>query len=135
MKVSRTRLAAIITDLAARPIGTKPLSREIAAYLLTEGRTGELDSIMRDVMQCRVDQGVVEVVATDARPVSSRAKQDITNLVRARFPQAKQIIISEELDPTIIGGVQLELANQQLDLSVRAKLNHFKQLTASAGGV
>lgn len=135
MKVSRTRLAAIITDLAARPIGTIPLSREIAAYLLTEGRTGELDSIMRDVMQCRVDQGVVEVVATDARPVSSRAKQDITNLVRAQFPQAKQIIISEELDPTIIGGVQLELANQQLDLSVRAKLNRFKQLTASAGGV
>jgi len=134
MKISRTRLATIIAQKAAQPVSTKALSQEVAAYLLAEGRTGELDSIMRDVMQYRANHGIVEVIATDAHPISDTIRRNISDVVRAQFPQAKQIIVSEELDPTIIGGVQLELANQQLDLSVRAKLNRFKQLTAIPGG-
>lgn len=134
MKISRSKLAAIITQRTQSSVTTKQLSQEIAAYLLTEGRTGELDSVMRDVMQLRADEGTVEVIATDARPLAANVRKDIESVVRELYPKAKQIIISENLDPTIIGGVQISLANQQLDLSVRAKLNRFKQLTAPAGG-
>lgn len=135
MKTSRSRLAAIIAERADAPNGAKALSQEVAAYLLAEGRTGELDSILRDVMQYRADHGVVEVIAIDAFPLADKVRADIESVIRELYPQAKQIIISEQLDPTVMGGVQIELANQQLDLSIRAKLNRFKQLTATAGGV
>lgn len=133
--VSRSRLVAIIVERCQDTAGAKALSQEIAAYLLAEGRTGELDSILRDVMQYRADNGIVEVTAVDAYPLSSPIRNDITTLIKSLFPTAKQIIISEEIDSKVIGGVRLELANQQLDLSIRSKLNRFKQLTVATGGV
>ena len=134
-KAPRSRLAAIIAERSDQAASVKELSQETAAYLLAEGRTGELDSILRDVMQYRADRGIVEVVAVDAHPLSESVKSDITSLIKRLFPVAKQIIISEQLDTSVIGGVRLELANQQLDLSVRSKLNRFKQLTTAPGGV
>ena len=132
---SRSRLAAIIAERCQPSASTKELSQEIAAYLIAEGRTGELDSILRDVMQYRADHGIVEVTAVDARPLSESVKRDINSLIKGLFPTAKQIIISEQIDTSIIGGVRLELANQQLDLSIRSKLNRFKQLTTAPGGI
>ena len=132
-KIPRSRLAAIIAERSELLDGTKALSQEIAAYLLAEGRTGELDSILRDVMQYRADKGIVEVAAIDAHPLNDSIKSDVTKLIKGIFPNAKQIIISEEIDSNVIGGVRLELANQQLDLSIRSKLNRFKQLTATGG--
>ena len=133
IKSPRSRLAAIIAERCQQSAGSKELSQEIAAYLLAEGRTGELDSILRDVMQYRADRGIVEVAAIDAHPLSDSVKTDITALIKGLYPTAKQIIISEQIDTSVIGGVRLELANQQLDLSIRSKLNRFKQLTAIGG--
>ncbi len=131
MKTPRRKIAALLAErsLAAGADAGK-LSREIAAYLLQTGRTGELSSLLRDVQQLRAEHGVVEVMAATAHDLSAGARKDIEAFVMQLYPDAKQIIISEVRDEDVIGGVRLELANQQLDLSVRGKLNRFKQLTA-----
>ena len=130
MKAPRTRIADAIAQ-RLDPKGEKTLSQEVAAYLLSENRVGELESLLRDIMQRRADEGMVEVVAVSARPLSDKARADIGSTIKVAYPRAQQIIISEELDPAVVGGVRLELANQQLDLSIRSKLNRFKQLTAN----
>jgi len=134
MKISRTRLAAIIAGHAGQQIGAERLSREIAAYLLSENRVDELDSVMRDLMQYRADHGIVEVIGVSAFPLSDQTRRDIEAVARELHPDAKQIIISEQHDETVIGSVRIEFANQQLDLSIRGKLNQFRQLTAAPGG-
>ncbi len=110
---------------------SKRLSREVAAYLLTEGRTAELDSIVRDVQADWAEAGIVEVIASSAHPLTASIKADIKAQMRGLYPKAKQIIVTEAHDPDVIGGVRLNMAGQQLDLSVQAKLNKFKQLTAT----
>ncbi len=135
MKVSRSKLAVMIAEKLENASDTKAFSKDIAAYLLSEGRISELDSILRDVMQYRSDNGTVEVISTDAFVLSSALRENIKQVVSKLYPNSSKIIISEVIDPSVIGGVRLEFANSQLDLSVRAKLNHFKQLTATAGGI
>jgi F-type H+-transporting ATPase subunit delta len=130
-KLPRHELADILAAKSLGRINVKSFSDEIAAYLLVEGRTNELDSLLRDIMQYRADKGIVEVIAVSAHKLTDKVTRDIEAQIRELFPHAKQIIITEEIDETVIGGVRLELANQQLDLSVRAKLNNFKQLTAT----
>jgi F0F1-type ATP synthase delta subunit len=130
-KISRLKIAAAVADKLDLTKNEKQLSREIAAYLLSVRRTGELDSLLRDVMQIRADRGVVEVTAVTAFPLTTAVRADIEKNIRTHFPSAKTIIVSETHDDTVVGGVRLELANQQLDLSVRAKLNRFKQLTGT----
>ena len=50
MKTPRTRIAGVVADRTLKSgVVSQQLSRELAAYLLSERRTGELDSILRDV--------------------------------------------------------------------------------------
>jgi F-type H+-transporting ATPase subunit delta len=130
MKTSRTRIASVVADRTLKSGTSAGVAKEVAAYLLSEGRVGELDSILRDVQADWATAGYVEVLAASAHPLSSDVRANITKQIRSLYPAATQIIVTEVLDPEIIGGVRLSLANQQLDLSVEAKLNKFKQLTA-----
>ncbi|HEX8227115.1 MAG TPA: F0F1 ATP synthase subunit delta [Candidatus Saccharimonadales bacterium] len=136
MKISRHTIAAALAvramDAQAGSEDARRFAHEIAAYLLQQRRTGELDSLLRDIMQYRADNGIVEVVAASAYPLSDQVRSDIESQVRAQYPEAKQITISPRHDPSVVAGVRLEFANQQLDLSIRNKLNRLKQLTAHA---
>lgn len=128
-KTPRHQIAKVLAERSLGRVNAKTFGDEIAAYLLQERRTADVEPLLRDIMQYRADHGIVEVIAVSAYPLSDSVRGDIKHQVKAVFPDAKQIIISEELQPEVVGGVRLELPNQQFDLSVRAKLSRFKQLT------
>lgn len=130
MKTPRHIIAAALAQRSLGNVNGPKFAEEIAAYLLGEHRTSELDSLLRDIMQYRADHGIVEVIAISAHPLTAQINQDIEAQMRELYPNAKQIIITPEQDAKAVGGIRLELANQQLDLTVRGKLNLFKQLTA-----
>ncbi len=130
VKIPRHQVAAALAKRSLGNVNAPKFATEIAAYLLAERRTSELDSLLRDIMQYRADNGIVEVIAASAHPLTHQVNSNIEMQVRELYPSAKQIIITPEHDETAVGGVRLELANQQLDLTVRNKLNLFKQLTA-----
>lgn len=107
----------------------KAFAREVAAYLLDTGRTGQLNSLARDMVKERVSDGIVEVTAVSARALSDAVRADIRAQVERLYPNATKTIINERLDASVVGGVRLEFPEQQLDLSVRNRLNRFKALT------
>lgn len=129
MKAPRTKIASTIATRTLKDGASSQLAKEVAAYLLAENRVGELESVLRDVQVDWANNGYVEVLASAAHPLDADVKAKITKQVQALYPSAKQIVVTEVLDPRVVGGVRLSLANQQLDLSVEAKLNKFKQLT------
>ena len=128
-KVPRRDIAAILSRRSLKAGISKKFGREIAAYLLDSGRTSELDPILRDIQLAWADAGYVEAIVSSARPLDKKTRTEIAAKLRLVYPGAKKIIITEEIDPDVVGGARIELATQQLDLSVRAKLNKFKQLT------
>lgn len=131
MKAPRSRLSKAIADRTLKGGSDKKLAKEVAAYLLAERRTAELNSVLRDVQADWAEAGHVEVIASSAHPLTPSVRTDIGKQVRKLYPDAKEIVVTDVIDPEVIGGVRLSLANQQLDLSVEAKLNKFKQLTLS----
>jgi F0F1-type ATP synthase delta subunit len=131
MKTPRHIIARVLADKSMdENLDMDAFSREVAAFLLINGRTGELSSLIRDIQELRAKRGYVEVIAASAHQLDEAAKQDITAEIRQLYPDAKNIRITEVRDPEILGGVKLITANQQLNASVRAKLDRFKQLTA-----
>ncbi len=132
MKVPRYQIADIVAKLTLKSdADAKKLSSEIAAYLLSERRTDELHSLLRDVAFFRAEQGIIEITAVSANKLTEAVRDDIRQQVRKQYPDAKKIIINERIDKDLVGGVRLEMLDKQLDLSVRSKLNRFKQLTTS----
>lgn len=130
MKVPRHILAEAIAKRTLTVSDTRELSRQIAAYLLVENRTSELESILRDIMQYRADHGVLEAEVVTAHEVQNHVLSDVVQLLQAAYPNAKEVHVSERLDLTVIGGLRVDMANEQLDMTVASKLVTFKRLTA-----
>lgn len=126
-KAPRTRLARLLADRTLKQGVSKRFDREIAAYLLSEGRVNELDSLLRDVVSEWAEAGHVEVTARSAYPLTAAIRADIRREVKKVHPKARAVVINELADPSVVGGVRLNLPDRQLDLSIRSKLNRFKQ--------
>ncbi len=124
-KISRRQLANAVTELIDENSAdtSKNLSRSLAAYLVQEGRTKELESLLRDVARLRFENnGVLEIDVTAAHALSGDIRAEIKRLL-----PAKQHIMHETLEPGVIGVVLLETADQQLDLTITRRLSQLKQ--------
>ena len=129
MKVPRHLLAEAIAKKTFHMTDGKLLAREIAAYLLAERRTSEIESILRDIMQYRTDHGVLEAEVVTAHEVTEHVMTEVKQLLRTAYPNTKSVHLATRLDPTIIGGLRVDMANEQLDMSVSSKLATFKRIT------
>ncbi len=129
-KVPRHKIAEFIAEKSLTGSG-KDLAKEVAAYILAEGRSGELDSLLRDVMLARAKRGVIDVNVVSKYDLTEAARKDIRTQIRALYPEATRIDLNEYQDDNVIGSIRVELADRQLDLSVQAKLNKFKSLVTS----
>ena len=123
-------MAEVISRKTLKTTDEKQLAKEIAAYLLSEKQTADIDSLVRDIMQYRADHGIVEAVAVTVSVLPGHVMSDVERLVKQSYPAAKDIVVSQRRDDEVVGGIRLDFANEQLDLSVKAKLNKFKRLTA-----
>lgn len=129
MRVPRHILSEAIAQKTLHMTDGKLLAREIAAYLLAERRTSEIESILRDIMQYRTDHGVLEAEVVTAHEITEHVTNEVTQLLRTAYPNAKTVHLATRLDPTIIGGLRVDMANEQLDMSVQSKLATFKRIT------
>lgn len=133
MKTPRHLLAQAIAERTLTVRDEKLLAKQIAAYLLEERRTGELESILRDIMQYRTDHGVLEAEVVTAHDVQSSVLNDVKELLHAAYPKADTVHVGTRRDDSVIGGVRVEMANEQLDMTIKAKLATFKRLTSEEG--
>lgn len=130
MKEPTHKVAHVIAQKTLAPdFDERQFVREVAAYLLDTGRTGQLNSIARDMVKERAADGVVEVTVVSAHELTDAVRADIRAQVEKLYPNATRIVMNERREATVVGGVRLEFPEQQLDLSVRNKLNRLKALT------
>lgn len=118
---TRQQLAEAIFDLSNKRSMTK-LSEEVAAYLVANRRTGELDAVMREVARLReIRNGMTEVTATSAHKMNEATIRTIKQLLGS-----DKLTINEVVDADVLGGVRLETSEMLLDLTVRNRLNQLK---------
>jgi F0F1-type ATP synthase delta subunit len=130
MKTPRHQIADVLGQkLLKSTVSRKQLSDQIASYLLREGRVAELESLLRDIVEFRAAHGIVEVTASSAIELSKQDKIDIENIAKQLYPDAKTVILNQQTDQSLIGGVKLEVVSHQLDVSIKSRLNRLKQLT------
>lgn len=124
---SRTKLAAHIAD-AIKKGSDESIAESVAAYLIQAGKTADLDSVMRDVQEIRAAQhGVVELTARSAYPLDSAEKAEIERVAKGQYPGAKEVIIHEVHDESVVGGASLSLAQANLDATIKTKLNRLRE--------
>ncbi len=121
MRSKRKQLAEILYD-QTKSADPKQLADSVAAYLIEERRAKEVNALLRDLEALRLGRdGTLEIDVTSARPLHESTRAAIEALF-----EAKQVIIHEQHDPSILGGVKVRAHDKQLDYSVRTRLQRLK---------
>ena len=129
MKYNRLELAQIIYGQTLNSTDTKQLAQEIAAFLLNNNLTDQLDSIIRDVKLIRQQNGILDVKVISRYPINQSMFSSINNLLKQYYNNVKEILIEPIIDVNLIGGVRLEMADSSLDLSMSNQLKSLLSLT------
>lgn len=129
---SRTVIARLIAERSLQPVASDRLAEEIAAYLILERRTADLESLLRDIQEYRAENGILEVNAISAYKLDESTLNEIKNQLSELYNNLKKVIINQTINPDSVAGVRVEMANKLYDASVRTKLNHFRQLTTKS---
>ncbi|HEY5695727.1 MAG TPA: F0F1 ATP synthase subunit delta [Candidatus Saccharimonadales bacterium] len=104
--------------------GSEPRSviKEIAAFLVETRRTRELDLLIRDIEGELALRGTVIADVTSAYPLAAEMKKEIAQLVGA-----KDLQLRETIDPTVLGGVRVEIPGGRFDSTIKHRLLALKK--------
>lgn len=127
---SRRVLArTIAAKLVAEPSRQAHWTAVLAAYLVDQNRAGEADLIVHDIERELYEQaGELLVHVTSARPLKDDVRTALKKLMKEKT-NAKQVVLTEKTDATLLGGLIARSADAELDASVRTKLNRLATIT------
>lgn len=129
-RFSRRVIARVMASkLVAEPARQDHWIKTLAAYLLETKRAGEADLIVNDIEHELYQQdGRLLVNVTSARPLVADVRAGLTKLLAART-KARQVLLTEEVDPSLLGGLVARTADAEWDASVRTKLNRLATIS------
>jgi F-type H+-transporting ATPase subunit delta len=119
---SRTK-AGLIDDVLGK---ADPLVRNFVRLLVEKGRAAELAEIAREfeALVAR-EQGILDVELTTAVELSQK---DFDQLVeRVGKASGRKVRASRAVDPSLVGGLVLQVGSRRMDASIRGRLDRLQQ--------
>lgn len=110
-----------IDDLARRFIGVAALNR----------RAGDIPGMAKAFAERAArHRGATRIVARVARPLTKDQTLELESTVSKSL--GRTVSVDVEVDPALIGGMQLKMGSRLIDASVRTKLNNLTNLMKGA---
>ena len=121
--VSREEAGKAFAALAPQ-LGLDPITANFLGVLARNGRKGELRKVIRAFGRLAAEhRGEVTAEVVTARPLNDDQVAALKQQLRARA--GREVTIDASVDPNILGGIVVKLGSQQIDASIRTKLNRL----------
>jgi F0F1-type ATP synthase delta subunit len=121
VRLSRRKMAMYVADKLVAGHPTRDALKEVAAYLLTSGRTREQELLVRDIEEEMAARGVVVADVTSAHPLNASVAAEIKAMTGAKTVQLRQSV-----DETLLGGIRIDVPGKRFDGTIRHKLNALR---------
>ena len=123
--VSREEAGKAFAALAPQ-LGLDPVTTNFVGVLAGNGRKGELRNVIRAFRRLSAEhRGETTADVITARPLNDDQLAQLRQQLRARA--GRDVTIDAQVDPEILGGIVVKLGSQQIDASIRTKLNRLAQ--------
>lgn len=110
-----------LTDLARRFVGVAALNR----------RAGDIPGMARAFAEkAAKHRGASRVTARVAKPITKEQTLDLESALAKSL--GRTVSVDVEVDPALIGGLQLKIGSKLVDSSIRTKLNNLTNLMKGA---
>lgn len=119
-RLTRRKIATYVADKLIAGESVKVAIKSAAAYLVDTGRTREQELLLRDIESILAEKGFVVADVTTAFPLTDTIRKEIQSIVGGSA-QLREIV-----DPTVLGGVKIDLPGKQYDGTIRRKLTALR---------
>ena len=101
------------------------LVRNFVRLVVEKGRAGELHEIAREFEALVAkDQGILDVELTTAVELSEQEFDDLVS--RVGQASGRKVRASRTVDPSLVGGLVLQIGSRRLDASIRGRLDRLR---------
>ena len=121
--VSREDAGKAFAALAPQ-LGLDPVTANFLGVLARNGRKNELRAVIRAFRRLAAEhRGETTAEVVTARPLNDDQIAALKAQLRDRA--GRDVAIEATVDPDILGGIVVKLGSQQIDASIRTKLNRL----------
>lgn len=124
-KITNQKIAQAINGLLEENVDSNTVSSSLAAYLIEERRTGDTDSILRQLESIRSQNGIREVTVTSAFVPGDSITQAIRQIFSDYYGRVKTLVIKYYNQPEVIGGLRAETNDALLDFTIASRLQRL----------
>jgi F-type H+-transporting ATPase subunit delta len=123
--VSREEAGKAFAALASE-LGLDSVTTNFLGVLAKNGRKNQLRPVIRAFRRLAAEhRGETTADVITARPLNDDQLAALRQQLRARA--GRDVNIDATVDPTLLGGIVVKLGSQQIDASIRTKLNRLAQ--------
>ncbi len=67
----------------------------------------------------------VRAIATSKTQLSTKMKEEVEEFIKKRY-KAKEVILELKEDPDVLGGIKIEIGDEIIDTTLKARLNQLQ---------
>jgi F-type H+-transporting ATPase subunit O len=106
-----------------------PVTRNLLQVLAGNARLAELPKIAATLQQLmQAHRGQVDVKIISAEPLSAAQLALVQAALSHQVPPGKTVLLQQMTDPSIVGGLQVQMGDAFLDLSVQSRIASIARL-------
>lgn len=129
----RTERENILADVFETTGINNSHARHALSTLASRNHLDKVIKVVHDI-EALASHNRKEIIAkvTSAEALSSEQVSNLTSALKKRIPSDSNLIIEQVVEPSILGGLNVQLGNQSLDISVLARIAEIDRLLRAA---
>jgi F-type H+-transporting ATPase subunit O len=88
------------------------------------GQLGKIAEVYTQLMEAGRNQTMVKI--TSASKMSKGESKDVMKNLKSLVADGKEVVIEEIVDPSILGGLKIQIDDRFIDLSVASKIQKVR---------
>ena len=105
------------------------ITRNLLITMAGNARLVELPKVAATFSQLMMaKRGEVDAKIISAEPLTDAQLKEVQAAMQSQIPKGKSVVIESVTDPSIVGGLQVQIGDQFLDLSVKSRIDEISRM-------
>eukprot|EP00744_Colponema_vietnamica_P000595 GILI01001046.1.p1 GENE.GILI01001046.1~~GILI01001046.1.p1 ORF type:complete len:218 (-),score=95.40 GILI01001046.1:149-802(-) len=130
--VARPRKAYVV-EAVSKKAGFSDVTKNFFRVMAENGRLNNAEEVIKSFEELLASsRNEVEAVITSAQPLSSAQLESVKKSLNSLLSSGQTVTVSTKVDPSILGGLKVQVGERFVDLSVNSRIEKFRLRLAEA---